>query len=261
MFALLRYVKALKDNRSLIMNFAIGDLKNRYKNSVLGFLWNIVEPLILLSVLYFVFSSMLKVAIPNFAIFILLGIITWRFITHSTTLGIDSISSRSSIISHVYFMRAIPALSSNITALMMLGLEYIILSFFLIGFGVIPTETIVFLPYYIFLIFLMTLGLSLALSVLSIVFKDIKFIWNLALTAGFFMHPIIYTRQLLSEEIKEILAYLPSVQIFYMIHDSVLYDTYPILSDIVYVTVWSFAILGVGYLIYKKLSPRIVEEL
>lgn len=258
---ILRYIQALKDNRSLIMAFAMGDLKNRYRNSIFGFFWSILEPLILLSVLYFVFSTFFKPGIPNFAIYLLLGLIMWNFISKSTSMGLQSISSRTNILSNVYFQRAIPAFSSNITGLMFLSLEFIIFGFFLIGFGEVPGATIVYLPFFIFLTFVITLGLSLPLSVLNVFYKDIQFIWNIVLTAGFFLHPIIYLNSMLPENTKEMLSLIPTVKIFNMIHQVVLFNELPSNLDILFITAISFAILFVGYVIYRKLERNLGEEL
>lgn len=261
MLVVLRYFKALKDNRSLIMTFAMGELKNRYRNSFFGFLWSILEPLLLLSILYFVFTSVLKSPIPNFAVYLLLGLIMWNFISKSTTMGLNSLTGKSSIISQVYFQRAIPALSSNVTGIMMLGLEFIIFSFFLVGFGIMPSVNILYLPYLVFLTFVITLGLSLPLSVINVFYKDMQFIWNILLSAGFFVHPIIYSLDMLSGDVKQKLLLLPTVRIFDMIHQSVIFGKAPSSNDILYSTVMAFVILFVGYGIYRKLEPRVGEEI
>ena len=247
MFVVSRYFKALKDNRSLILAFATGELKNRYRNSALGFFWSILEPLLLLSVLYVVFTSLLKPGIPNFAIYLLLGLIVWNFIAKSTTSAVFSISSKGTLVSNVYFQRAIPALSSNITGLMMLALEFIIFGFFLIGFGVVPSQTILFLPYLIFLIFMISLGLSLPLSVLNVLYKDVQFIWNVILTAGFFIHPIIYSVTMLTDDFREKIMFIPTVRLFDMMHNVVLFGKLPTMFDFAYVTASAFIILGIGY--------------
>lgn len=243
------------------MTFAINELKNKYRSSVLGFFWSLLEPLILLSVLYVIFTSILRPEIPNFTIYLLLGLIFWHFISRSTTMGLNSISSKGRLLANVYFQRAIPALSSNITGLITLGLELIIFAFFLIGFGVVPSQTILFLPYLIFLTFIISLGLSLPLSVLNVLYKDVQFIWNVILTAGFFMHPIFYSIDMLSEDIREKLVFLPTVRLFDMIHNSVIFGKVPAMSDFVYVTVFAFVILAIGYIIYRIYEPRIAEEI
>lgn len=256
-----RYIKALKENRSLIMAFATGELKNRYRNSVLGFVWSILEPLILLSVLYIVFTSLLKSEIPNFPVYLLLGLIMWNFIAKSTTMGLHSISSKGSLLSNVYFQRAIPALSSNITGLMMLGLEFIVFAFFLVGFGIVPSTTILLLPYLVFLVFLISLGLSLPLSVLNVLYKDVQFIWTIVLGVGFFVHPIVYSVSMLPQNVHEKFTLIPTVRIFDMIHNVVIFGNIPPLNDFIYVTIFAFITLGVGYAIYRTFESKIVEDL
>jgi len=116
--------------RGILFNFAITDLKIRYKNSVLGILWSIVEPLLMLSVLFFVFSTMFKFEIEHFPIYLLSGIVTYNFFRNGTNLALASLSNRSSLITQIYFPRSIPVISSCFTASIMLIIELAILGIF-----------------------------------------------------------------------------------------------------------------------------------
>lgn len=261
MFIVLRYFKALKDSRALILAFATGELKNRYRNSVLGFLWSVLEPLLLLSVIYVVFSSIFKQTIPHFVIYLLLGLIVWNFISRSTASGLHSISSKGALLSNVYFQRAIPAISSTLSALFMLALEFVIFVIFLAVLGFVPPQTIVFLPYLVFLTFVISLGLSLPLSVLNVLYKDVQFIWNIIIAAGFFAHPIMYTTGMLSSGIREKLTLIPTVRLFDMMHKTTIFGVTPSAWDFLYVTVSAFTILFIGYFIYRIFEPRIAEEI
>ena len=261
MSIILRYLNALKDNRSLIMAFAIGDLKNRYRSSILGFFWSILEPLLLLAVIYVVFTAVLKPGIPNFAIYLLLGLIFWNFVGKSTTMSANSISGKGRLLSNVYFPRAIPAISSTITALIMLCFEFAIFAFFFVVYGLVPSTTIIFLPYYVFLIFIICLGLSLPLSVLNVLYKDVQFIWNIVLSAGFFLHPIIYNIGMMDRHMQDKLLLIPTVRLLDMIQGSTLYGKIPSTYDLAYVTIASFVILLVGYGFYRLFESKMVEEL
>ncbi|MAS89784.1 MAG: sugar ABC transporter permease, partial [Thaumarchaeota archaeon] len=99
-------------NRGILFNFAISDLKLRYRNSILGVLWSVIEPLLMLSVLYFVFSTMFKFDIPNFPIYLLLGIIIYNSFKNGTIFALNSLTNRASLITQIYFPRSIPAISS-----------------------------------------------------------------------------------------------------------------------------------------------------
>ena len=93
--------------RSILFNFAVTDLKIRYRNSILGVLWSVIEPLLMLSVLFFVFSTMFKFDIPNFPIYLLLGIIVYNCFKNATTFALSSLSNRSALITQIYFPRSI----------------------------------------------------------------------------------------------------------------------------------------------------------
>lgn len=247
--------------RGILFNFAITDLKIRYKNSVLGILWSIIEPLLMLGVLFFVFSTMFAFEIEDFPIYLLSGIITYNFFKNGTTIALSSLSNRSSLITQIYFPRVIPAISSCLTASIMLIVELAILGVFMALLQFDTPLTIVYLiPVYL-LAFVFVLGVSLGLSVLNIKFKDIEFIWGILLHAGFFLTPIFYRFDFLPKYVQDILQLSPMVQLVTMVHHVAIYGTLPSLNSILYACVSIFSILGIGYLIFRKYQARIVEEM
>ena len=247
--------------KAILFNFAITDLKIRYRNSVLGVLWNFLEPLLLLGVLFFVFSTMFKFEIPNFPIYLLTGIVTYNFFKNGTTIALNSLTNRSSLITQIYFPRSIPALSSVITASIQLLAELSVLGVFMVILGFIPPLTIIFLiPVYLLLFFLIV-GLALPLSVLNVKYKDVEFIWLVILQAGFFLTPIFYQFDMMPENIRNILQFSPMVQIVTMAHHVALYGTFPTINSILYTITSISVILVIGYLVFRKFQARIVEEI
>ena len=247
--------------RGILFNFAISDLKIRYKNSILGILWSIIEPLLMLGVLFFVFSTMFKLEIEHFPIYLLSGIITYNFFKNGTNIALSSLSNRSSLITQIYFPRSIPAISSCLTASIMLVVELAVLGIFMIYFQFTPPLTIIYLiPVYL-LAFVFILGVSLGLSVLNVKFKDVEFIWGIILHAGFFLTPIFYQFDFLPEYVQNVLQFSPMVQIVTMVHHVALYGTLPTLTSVLYTIGSIFSILAIGYLIFRKYQSRIVEEM
>jgi len=118
--------------KGILFNFAISDLKVRYRNSILGILWSIIEPLLLLGVLFVVFSTMFKFDIENFPIYLLLGIITWNFFKNGTSIALGSLTNRAAFITQIYFPRSIPGLSAGVTASIMLLTELVTLAVFMV---------------------------------------------------------------------------------------------------------------------------------
>jgi lipopolysaccharide transport system permease protein len=247
--------------KSIIWDFAVTDLKIRYRNSILGFLWTILEPLLFLSVLYVVFTNIFENKIEYFALYLLLGIIMWNMLVRGTQMGIHGIISRSGLLTKIYIPAFIPAVSATVTALIMFTLEMTILGVFMVAFQFIPPYTIIIFPLIIVLETILIVGLNLPLSVINVRVRDIQFIWNIILHAGFFLHPVFYKMEILPKEIQDILQYSPMVKILDFAHDAVLYGKLPTTQD------WIIAILGVlivlclGFLIFKKFSARIMEEI
>ncbi len=247
--------------KGILFNFAITDLKIRYRNSVLGILWSVIEPLLLLGVLFFVFSTMFKFEIENFPIYLLSGLVTWNFFKHGPSIALSSLTNRSSLITQIYFPRSIPALSSAVTAFIMLLTELVVLGIFMVVLGFIPPLTIIYLMPVFLLAFFLIVGISLPLSVLNVKYKDVEFIWGVILQAGFFLTPIFYQFDMMPESVRNILQFSPMVQIVTMVHHVVLYGTLPTINSILYAVTSTFIIVFFGYLVFRKLQARIVEEI
>ena len=247
--------------RGILFNFAMTDLRIRYKNSVLGIAWSILEPLLMLAVLFFVFSTMFKNTIEYFPIYLLSGIITYNFFKNSTSIALESLSNRSALITQIYFPRSIPAISSVMTASIMLIVELAVLGCFMVYFQFTPSIEILYLIPIYMLAFVFVIGISLGLSVLNVKYRDVQFIWGIILHAGFFLTPIFYEFDMLPEYVQNILQLSPIVQIVEMVHHVTIYGTLPSITSVLYSVGSIFAVLVIGYLIFRKYQARIVEEL
>jgi len=254
-------MKELLKYKSLLMTFAISDLKIRYRGSVLGFFWTILEPLLVLSVLYLVFTNVFRAEIENYAIYLLLGIVMWNFFTRSTSMGLNSFIVKSGLITKTYFPREIIPISSCITAFIMAMFEFLVLFIFFVVFSFVPPITIVLLPALIGLEFVLVLGLSLFLSVLNVRYRDLQYIWNVVIYAGFFAAPIFYTLDILPSNIKELILLNPMAQIIEMSHHLVLYNSLPDAWSVIYTVIITGIIFGIGLTVFKVIESKVVEEL
>ena len=246
--------------KGILFNFAISDLKIRYRNSVLGVFWSLVEPLLMMGVLFVVFSNMFKFEIPNFPIYLLLGIVCYNFFKNGTTFALNSLTNRSALMTQIYFPRSVPAISAGITASIMLIIELIVLAFFIVIFQFAPPITILLLPLILALLFVLVIGISLPLSVLNVKYKDTEFVWLVVVYAGFFLTPIFYQFDMMPIEVQNVLQFSPMVQIVTMAHHVVLYGILPSVNSILYAVGSISVITTVGYLIFRKYQAKIVED-
>lgn len=247
--------------RSLITLFAFNEVKLRYRNSFLGFLWTFLEPLLMLSVLYFVFTNIFKSQIENYPIFLLLGLIIWYMFSRSTTMGLSSLLDKGSILQKVYFRREIVVISSVLAAFIIMGFEFLAFGVFVAVFHFTPPATALLLPVLLIDLFVLSLGISLLLSVLNVYFRDIKFIWQFLLQAGFFLSPIIYNLNTFSPTMISILKINPLVSLFDIAHDLVMYGSLPNTNATIYLLVSTAVIFLVGYSVFRFKSKGIVQEL
>ena len=247
--------------RSLILLLAFNDVKLRYRSSVLGFAWSFLEPLLMLTVLYFVFTHILKSDIENFPLYLLLGLIIWYMFSRATSMGLTSLVTRANIIQNIYFRREIIVVSSCLTAFIMMGFEFAAFAIFIVAFQFVPPITIVFLPLVLIVLFFLSLGLSFLLSVLNVYFRDIQFIWQVAVQAGFFLSPIFYSLDIFPENIRMILSINPMVHVLDIAREVTLYGNLPPLNSVIYLIVTTFGIFMLGYAVFKIKNKKIVEDL
>ena len=255
------FKKELWNRRNLIWEFSKSELKIKYRNSALGFLWSFLEPLLLLTVLFFVFTHLFKNEIEHFALYLLLGLILWNTFSRGTSFGVISILSRGGILSAINLPKEIMPISSAITAFLMFFFELAAFAVFLIVFQFVPPTSAIIFPYLAVLLFSLTLGVALPLSVLNVHFRDVQFIWSVVVNAGFFTVPIFYTLNIFPDYIKNIILLNPMAQIINMSHDVVLYDIIPRSQDMAYTTISTIVIFFIGYGIFKLFERKVVEEL
>jgi len=254
-------IKTLYEYRKLVKLFAITDLKLRYRNSILGFFWTVLEPLLMLTVLYFVFSFILRSDIENYPLFLLIGLITWNMFSRGTSMATNSILARSGIVLSVPLPKIIFPLSSVVTSFLMMLFELLVFVGFIVAFQFQPPITALILPLSLIPLFIITVGISLPLASLNVMYRDIGYIWTVILQAGFFLTPIIYKIEIFPETVQRILMLNPVAHIVTWNHDLTLYGTIPTLESLGYTFGTSVVILLIGYLIFKKYEISVVDRL
>jgi ABC-2 type transport system permease protein len=204
-----------KQNRALLSELVRTDFKLRYQGSVLGYAWSLLRPLFLFGILYAIFALVLKSGggIPHFPVYLLLGIVMWTFFTDMTQQSLGSIVGRGDLIRKIRIPRWIIVLSSSILALISLGLNMIVVAIAAILNGVDVHTSIVFLPLLLLEVYIFALGISLFLSAAFVKYRDISYIWEVLLQAGFYLTPILYAMSIITNiTFQKILLLNPMAQ-------------------------------------------------
>ena len=204
-----------KQNRVLLAELVRTDFKLRYQGSVLGYTWSLLRPLLLFSILYVVFIRFLHVnyGIPHSAVYLLVGIIIWNFFLEVTSGSLSSIVARGDLIRKIKIPRWIIVVSSSMSGVISLLLNFIVIGIFMIFNHVAVNMSILWLPLIILEIYAFALGLALFLSASFVRYRDISYIWEVILQALFYLTPILYPISKLKWPIiKELLFVSPLTQ-------------------------------------------------
>lgn len=191
-------------HRELLGLLVKREIKARYKDSALGFLWSLMRPLAMLMIYYIALGRFLGAArdIPDFAIFIYTGLTAWGLFSESVTTGTGSIVTNSGLIKKVYLPREIFPLASMGSALFNFAIQLVILFVATIIVGSVPTgERWAYLPLSLAVIVVTALGWSLLLSAVNVYLRDIQYLVEIALMIAFWASPIVYSWNLVQNQV------------------------------------------------------------
>ncbi len=244
----------------LIKNLVASDLKVKYQSSVLGFAWSMLNPLLMMLVLYAVFNNIFRFEQEHFALYLLIGIIAWRFLANGTMTAMSSIVGKPSLVTKIFIPREVLTFSIAMSAFISSILEFAVLIPLLLILGVSLSFTVLLFPVIHILFFVMVYGVSLVLASLYVYYRDLNQIWDILLQVGFYLAPIIYPLSLVPE--KYIFYYMlnPVTRLMVMYRDILLYNTVPSALDFIIVAMCGLIFLIIGTMIFRKLSPRFAEE-
>jgi ABC-2 type transport system permease protein len=189
-----------KQNRALLSELVRTDFKLRYQGSVLGYAWSLLRPLLLFLILYVVFVRFLKIGsnIPHYPVYLLLGIVIWNFFTEMTAQSLGSIVGRGDLIRKIRIPRWMIVFSSSLSAVINLLLNLVVIVIFMVLNKTDLLVTILWLPLILLEVYLFALGLALFLSALFVKYRDVGYIWEVVLQAGFYLTPILYPISLIT---------------------------------------------------------------
>jgi len=205
-------------DRIIIRELVVTDFKLRYQGSILGYLWSLLKPLLLFTILYLVFVRFLRFGgdVEHFPIYLLLGIVLWTFFTEATNQGLHAIVDKGGILRKIAFPKYVLVLASTISALINLAINLAVVFIFMLVTGAGIQSTLIYLPLNILELYVFALALAFFLSTAMVKYRDIGYIWEVVLQGFFYATPIIYPVSMVlnnSETAAKLLMLNPVAQI------------------------------------------------
>ncbi len=270
-------LRELSQYRNLLRNLVVRDLKARYKNSVLGILWSILNPLFLMLIFTIIFSVLANNEIPHYPIFVLTGLIPWNFFSGSLTSGTTSITSNSGLVKKVYFPRELLPTSALLSNLVNFLFAFLVLVVLLYAFGIGLTIHALWVPAILLTQLIFTLGLCLLLGSLTVFYRDVLMILEVVILAWFFLTPVFYSLELFGNTATVLGVTFNPAQVMRWINPmasiidgyrTVLWGTYdsggPVSMNPAYLArtfVTAVIVLIAGYAVFARMNPLFGEKL
>lgn len=247
--------------RFALKNFVVNNLRTRYRRSVLGFLWSLLNPLFFMIILAVVFSTIFKQNIRTYSIYIFSGMIPWLYINASITMGCQTLINAEGFLKKVYIPKLLFPVVSVTTETVNFFLS--IVSLYLLGIFVgFPIKiTILYLPLVIFITFLFNLGWVLILSVTTIFFRDMTHLVAIVFQALFYLAPIIYPLESIPEQYRSLFLFNPFYYFIILFRKVIYGEPALVWLDWVAPIGLMLVVLLVGLYILKRLDRTIVYRL
>jgi ABC-type polysaccharide/polyol phosphate export permease len=241
---------------SLLYELVHRDLTVRYKRSVLGFLWTMLHPLLLMLIFLVVFSSVFRSPAPHYGTYFLSAYIAWNFFAQTAVNAMAGAAWNGPLMKRVRVPPSMFTLSATVSGLVNLALSLVVL-FIIMGITGAPLRpALLFLPVSFVLVGIFTLGVSLALTAVSIFFGDVREMVQAGLPALMYLTPIIYPISVVPEGFRWLIKLNPLVYIVEVFRAPIYYGIIPAPMTLLVATVVSLGALVIGWMVFRHLAPR-----
>ncbi len=243
------------------------DFKRKYKRSVLGVVWSLLYPILMMTVMAIVFSHMFrfKVEGTNYLVYLMTGIIMWQYFAEASNSAMTSVVENFALISKVY----IPKYIFPVAKCLFVGINFLLtlipwiglILLTQIGVGKYPASINIYyliIPYILVCFFMFTIGVGLFLSCVSVFLRDVFYIYGIVLTIWNYFTPVFYSIQILPESLQKVFGFNPMYQYITSIRNIVLYGQCPSISSLLILGLISLVTLLFGSIVFKKNQDKFI---
>lgn len=265
-------VAELWQYRELVRNLVVGELKTRYKNSVFGFFWSLLNPLGMMLVFTLIFGVLTpNVQIEKYPLFLLCGLLPWNYFSASVTGSLYSVIGNGNLVKKVYFPRAVLPIATVLSQLINFLLAFIVLFAALLIFQANFSPWLWTLPLVLLIQTVFTIGIALVLSTLNVFYRDTAMIMDVVMLAWFFLTPVFYSAAILPTSVEVAGITLNPQRLLYIvnpmaslvnIYRDLLYWGYRTdLDFFIRTAVTAVLVFAFGFWFFHRYADRFGEEL
>jgi lipopolysaccharide transport system permease protein len=241
----------LREYRELLFFFVWRDVKVRYKQTVLGALWAVIQPLLttfFFALLFGRFGGMSRHVSGPYALHVFVGMMPWTFFSNAVTLAANSMVGSSHLITKVYFPRILVPASSIVSSLVDFAISFLVLAVMMAAYGVAPTWWIVTMPLFVAGTVVAATGAGVLFAALIVTYRDVRYVLTFVMQLWLFASPVLYTLDIIPPQYRRWYAVNPIAGMISGFHASLLGGPFPL--DVIAISTITTAVLafaGVRY--------------
>ncbi len=256
---ILRFIRIYSYRGSLI-GMAVKQFKAKYAGSLLGVLWTLVNPVLTMLVITFVFSFIIKTDIESFALFVLAGILPWVFFSGALSEAVSSLNAQKNVLHQFSLPKEIIPLSVVISHAMSFLMSWLVIYPFFIMHNPRIWVFAVLLPLVFILTFLFTAGLAMFFSVLNVVHRDLEHLTGTLLMLWFWMTPVFYTTEMVPQSFRWVFNFNPLTAFILFYREILFYCRLPETGILWGVVIWACLVFLSGVLVSVWFEPKVMKR-
>ncbi len=251
-------IKNFLKYKDLLIELIIKDIKLKYKNSILGILWSMLDPLLTMIVLTIVFGAIFKRDIPNFPVYVLIGRLVYSFFSQSTNGAMEAILSNKQLIKKIYVPKYFFPLARVCSTFVTFIISFIplIAVMFITKVSFHKVNVLIIFPLIYLLV--ISLGIGLILCTIRVFFGDIKHLYSVLLLMLMYMTPIFYPADIIAEKFVSFVKLNPLFTLVNMFRDVLMYNTVPSLESHLICLTYSVIYMVIGFVTFYKVQDKFI---
>ena len=255
---MLRNIRTLYQYKYLIYVLVLRDIKKKYRRSILGVLWSMLNPLLMMVITAMVFSTLFRFDVPNYILYLLIGQVMFTFFSEATNFAMGSILENASLIKKVYVPKYLFPLARVLSSCVNLLFTLPAVLLMMIYTGVLPTWRLLSLLVPILLLLVFCLGIGLLLSACVVYFRDMFYLYSVLLTALSYATPIFYPEKIIPPEYTGLLTYNPLTYFLHAFREVVYLGGLPQMETLAPCLLMAGAALVIGILVFRRAQHHFI---
>lgn len=253
-----KHLGALRRNKFILESLVSKDFKLKYRRSLLGIVWSVLNPLLMMVVLTAVFSFVFRYPIENFSLYLILGQTLFTLMSSSTSAAMTSILDAAPLIKKIRIEKMVFPVEKILFELLNFAISLIAVAIVMVYFKVMPTVNILLLPLLLIYLVVFCIGLGLLLSSLAVFFRDVIHLWGVIITAWTYATPLFYPFEALPPAMQTIMQFNPMYHYVTYFRDIAMWNITPGLTENLICLGMALVMFFIGFVVFRKSQKRFI---